>query len=381
MDAIHWIDPHAAVSGTRKGCKSTQLYLLVRVWISHQFFVLANVGAYFGILNEEHKGIEDSWCSRMRYNQHKRTAREQGVWLHHGGIYMEFPQSVELIDVGPRDGLQNEPIPISLTQKKELILRLAQAGYKRIETASFVHPKWVPQMADAEAVAEYCNELGLTYLALTPNERGLERAMAAQVPQVAVFIGASSPFNQKNINRTTDEALHEVASVFAKAKANGVFVRGYVSTAFSCPYQGKVSFPEVQHVVDRFVQLGADEIDIGDTDGHANPRGVYERFARLQELYPQTVFVAHFHDTWKMALANTLAALQAGIRKFDGSVGGLGGCPYSPGASGNVATEDLVRMFTEMGVDTGLSLPAVKEAAQFATSLSSRLNTCSANGG
>ncbi|RIV16989.1 hydroxymethylglutaryl-CoA lyase [Alicyclobacillaceae bacterium I2511] len=286
---------------------------------------------------------------------------------------MKFPDSVELIDVGPRDGLQNEPQPISLDQKRELIRRLAQAGYQRIETASFVHPKWVPQMADAEAVAAYCNELGLTYLALTPNVRGLDRAMAAGVPQVAVFIGASSPFNQKNINRTTDEALQEVEPVFSRAKSGGLFVRGYVSTAFSCPYQGKVSFPEVQHVVDRFVQLGADEIDIGDTDGHANPRGVYERFARLQELYPQTVFVAHFHDTWKMGLANVLAALQAGIRKFDGSVGGLGGCPYAPGAAGNVATEDLALMFAEMGVDTGLDLPVIQETARFARSLSSRV--------
>lgn len=283
---------------------------------------------------------------------------------------MFFPKSVEIIEVGPRDGLQNEPLFIPTNQKKELIAKLAKVGFKRIETTAFVHPKWVPQMADAEEIAAYCN--GLNYIALTPNIKALERAIQANVPQIAVFIGASSAFNKKNINKTTDESLQECEAIFEKAKHNGMLIRAYVSMAFSCPYQGEVTFEEVHHVCQRFVELGADEIDIGDTNGHANPKIVYERFARLRDLYPDMTFVGHFHDTRKMALANVIAALQAGVDKFDSSVGGLGGCPYSPGATGNIATEDLVLMLSEMGIETGIDLDSLKEAGEFAKSLSTR---------
>jgi hydroxymethylglutaryl-CoA lyase len=283
---------------------------------------------------------------------------------------MIFPKTVEIIEVGPRDGLQNEPLFIPTEQKKELIAKLTKVGFKRIETTAFVHPKWVPQMADADEIAEFCK--GLNYIALTPNMKALERAIQANVPQIAVFIGASSAFNKKNINKTTDESLKECEALFAKAKNNGMFIRAYVSMAFSCPYQGEVTFEEVNHVCQRFVELGADEIDIGDTNGHANPKIVYERFARLRDLYPDMTFVGHFHDTRKMALANVVAAMQAGVDKFDSSVGGLGGCPYSPGATGNVATEDLVFMLSEMGIETGINLDSLKEIASFARSLSTR---------
>jgi hydroxymethylglutaryl-CoA lyase len=286
---------------------------------------------------------------------------------------MNIPKKIELIEVGPRDGLQNEPKLISTEDKKELIRRLSDAGVSRMETAAFVSPKWVPQMADAQEISAYCNELGITYIALTPNMKALERAAAARAPQIAVFVGASTLFNKKNINKTTSESLSECEAIFTKAKENGQFIRAYVSMAFTCPLQGEVSFEEVNDVCRCFVELGADEIDIGDTNGHTNPKMVYERFSRLQNLYPDTPFVGHFHDTWNMALANTVAAMQAGVTKFDSSIGGLGGCPYSPGATGNLASEDLLLMLSQMGVETGVSYEMLQTVVPFAKSLSSRL--------
>lgn len=286
---------------------------------------------------------------------------------------MQFPNEVEIIEVGPRDGLQNEPQPISTEDKKKLIKQLADLGIKRMETASFVHPKWVPQMADSEEIAQYCNELGITYIALTPNMKALERAIAAKAPQIAVFIGASTEFNKRNINKSTAESLEECGPMFERAKKEGIFIRAYISMAFTCPFQGEVTFEEVDFVCKRFVELGADEIDIGDTNGKANPKLVYERIARLRDLYPDATFVGHFHDTEKLALANTIAAMQAGVTKFDSSVGGLGGCPYSPGATGNLATEDLVNMLEKMGINTGLNFEELKKTALFARSLSTRV--------
>lgn len=286
---------------------------------------------------------------------------------------MYFPKRVELIEVGPRDGLQNEPVTISTEQKRLLLDGLAKVGFSRIETTSFVHPKWVPQMADAEQIVAYGHEKGIHSIVLTPNLRALDRAIATKVPEIAVFIGASSAFNKKNINQTTDDSLAGSEAIFAKAKDHRMRIRAYISTAFSCPYQGEVTFEEVNHVCERFVSLGADEIDVGDTNGHAHPRMVYERFARLREMYPDVPFVGHFHDTRKMALANVVAAMQAGIDKFDASVGGLGGCPYSPGATGNLATEDVALMLSEMGIETGLDLQALEDVVPYAKSLSSKL--------
>lgn len=286
---------------------------------------------------------------------------------------MNIPKKVEIIEVGPRDGLQNEPQPITTAQKKELISGLAKAGFSRMETTAFVHPKWVPQMSDAEEIAAYCNQLGIPYIALTPNLKSLERAIEAKVRQIAVFVGASTAFNMKNINRTTKQSLDECERIFEKAKDRQLFVRAYVSTAFSCPYQGEVSFEELTDVCDRFVKMGADEIDLGDTNGFANPQIVYDRCSRLKELYPDAVFVGHFHDTRKMALANVLAALLAGIDKFDSAIGGLGGCPFSPGAKGNVATEELAWMLNEMGIETGIDYESLEPVSLYAKSLSTRL--------
>jgi len=283
------------------------------------------------------------------------------------------PKKVELIEVGPRDGLQNELKAISTDQKKQLIAELAKTGISRMETAAFVSPKWVPQMADAEEISQYCNELGITYIVLTPNQKALHRAIEVKAPQIAVFIGASSTFNKKNINKTTNESLAETEKMFELAKKHGIFIRAYISMSFSCPYQGKVSFEELNYICQRFVELGADEIDIGDTNGYANPKIVYERFSRLKDIYPDTTFVGHFHDTRKMALANTLAAMEAGIDKFDSSIGGLGGCPFSPGATGNLATEDIALMLSEMGVETGIQINQLNKIIPFAQSLSSRL--------
>lgn len=288
-------------------------------------------------------------------------------------ITLFIPKQVEIIEVGPRDGLQNEPLPISTEDKKKLITQLINVGITRMETTSFVHPKWVPQMADSEEIASFCNELGMTYIALTPNFKALERAIAAKAPQIAVFIGASSEFNKRNINKTTAESLADCEVMFDRAKKEGIFIRAYVSMAFTCPFQKSVSFEEVQYVCDQFVKLGADEIDIGDTNGQADPKMVYERFSRLRDIYPDTTFVGHFHDTQKMALANVIAAMQAGITKFDSSIGGLGGCPYSPGATGNLSTEELLNMVTKMNCKTDVNYDELMKIVPFAKSLSSKL--------
>lgn len=279
---------------------------------------------------------------------------------------MIFPSEVEITEVGPRDGLQNEPVFVSTEQKKRLIDHLVKTGVKRIETTSFVHPKVVPQMADAEEIAAYCHTLGLHYIALTPNVKALKRAIECHVPQIAVFVGASETFNQKNIRQSIQQSLDECTKLFALAKEHNLLIRAYVSMGFSCPYEGEVPFAQVQRVVEHFVTLGADEISIGDTNGQANPRIVYERFRKLKELYPFTSFVAHFHDTNGLAYANVLAALQASVTKFDSSIAGLGGCPFSPGATGNVSTEGLVKLFHEMDIKTGIYEHALNKASQFA---------------
>ena len=282
---------------------------------------------------------------------------------------MQFPKQVEIIEVGPRDGLQNEKNFVPTEQKKQLVERLAQAGFSRIETASFVHPKAVPQMKDAPEMAVYSRELGLTFLALTPNQKALTRAIEAGVPQIAVFVGASETFNEKNINRSIADSLAECAEVFKKAKQHHIFIRGYVSMCFSCPYEGVITYEQVKRIVSHFVAHGVDEISIGDTNGQANPKIVHERFSQLSADFPEMTFVAHFHDTNGFAYANFFAALRAGVTKFDSSVAGLGGCPFSPGATGNVATEKVVQLFSEMGIETGIDEVKLKEAVLFAKRL------------
>lgn len=282
---------------------------------------------------------------------------------------MHFPKQVEIIEVGPRDGLQNESRFVPTEEKKQLIKQLYEAGFQRIETASFVHPKIVPQMADAQEITAFCNELGMEYIALTPNMKALERAIDAGVPQIAVFVGASETFNQKNIKRSIEDSLAECSEMFRHAKAQQKFIRGYVSMCFSCPYEGAISYDQVKRVVAQFVNDGADEISIGDTNGQANPRIVFERFCALKRDFPDTTFVAHFHDTNGFAYANIIAALNAGIEKFDSSIAGLGGCPFSPGATGNVATEKVVELFEAMEVKTNIRQEKLKEVANFAYKL------------
>lgn len=282
---------------------------------------------------------------------------------------MYFPKQIEIIEVGPRDGLQNEPIFVTTEKKQKLVKLLANTGIKRIETASFVHPKAVPQMADAEEMARFSVEQGLSFLALTPNQKALELAIQNNVPQIAVFVGASETFNQKNIRRTIDESLAECAEMFIRAKEEKLFIRGYVSMCFSCPYEGAIAYEKVKKVVSHFVQHEVDEISIGDTNGQANPKVVYERFLKLKEDFPQTIFVGHFHDTNGLALPNILAAIQAGVEKFDASIGGLGGCPFSPGATGNVATEKVVSMLHQMCVETGIDEQSLAEASAYVKTL------------
>ncbi|MER1987973.1 MAG: hydroxymethylglutaryl-CoA lyase [Solibacillus sp.] len=279
---------------------------------------------------------------------------------------MYFPRTVEIIEVGPRDGLQNEPNFVPTKYKKELIMKLHAAGFSRIETASFVHPKIVPQMADAKEIAAFCHELGLTYMALTPNMHALQLAIEAQVPQIALFVGASETFNMHNIKRSIEESLAECAEMLRYAKQRQLFTRAYVSMAFSCPYEGEIHYEQVRRVVRRFVQSGASEISIGDTNGQASPRIVYERFMQLKNDFPEIQFVAHFHDTNGFAYANLLAALQAGVTKFDSAIAGLGGCPFSPGATGNVATEKVVELFEAMGIETAIQREQLQEAVMFA---------------
>ena len=282
---------------------------------------------------------------------------------------MHFPKEVEIIEVGPRDGLQNEKLFVPTERKQTLVDLLVNTGVRRIEVASFVHPKAVPQMADAREMTDYGNQRRLSYLALTPNMKALELAIAQKVPQIAVFVGATETFNQKNIRRTIEESLQECTHMFERAKAHGMFIRGYVSMAFSCPYEGSVPYEKVEHIVRYFVQHGADEISIGDTNGQANPKIVYDRFSKLKQQFPDVSFVAHFHDTNGLAYANIVAALQAGVTKFDSSIAGLGGCPYSPGATGNVATEKVVELFHRMGIKTGIDEQALATASEYAKSL------------
>lgn len=282
---------------------------------------------------------------------------------------MYFPKQIEIIEVGPRDGLQNESAFISTEKKQMLVKLLAKTGVQRIETASFVHPKAVPQMADATEMARFSVEQGLSFLALTPNQKALELAIQNNVPQMAVFVGASETFNEKNIRRTIDESLAECGEMFIRAKEEKLFIRGYVSMCFSCPYEGEIAYEKVEKVVRYFAMHGVDEISIGDTNGQANPKIVYERFLKLKEDFPKTIFVGHFHDTNGLALANILAAMQAGVEKFDTSIGGLGGCPFSPGATGNIATEKVVSMLHQMGIETGIDERSLAEASTYVKTL------------
>ncbi|MGI5425997.1 hydroxymethylglutaryl-CoA lyase [Streptomyces sp. CA-179760] len=269
----------------------------------------------------------------------------------------DLPARVRIHEVGARDGLQNEKATVPTEIKAEFIHRLAAAGLTTIEATSFVHPKWVPQLADAEQLFPMVSDLDAALPVLVPNERGLDRALALGACRVAVFASATESFAKANLNRTVDEALAMFDPVVTRAKAEGAQVRGYLSMCFGDPWEGAVPIPQVVQVCKALRDMGCDELSLGDTIGVATPGHVVALLSALDEagLSPTTLAV-HFHDTYGQALANTLAALQQGVTTVDASAGGLGGCPYAKSATGNLATEDLVWMLRGLGIDTGIDL-------------------------
>jgi len=286
---------------------------------------------------------------------------------------MDFPNSVAIVEVGPRDGLQNEAHFVPTEQKIELINRLSQTGLKRIEITSFVHPKAIPQLQDSEEIVKRIERKpGIIYSTLVPNERGLERALAAGVEEIALFVSASETHNQRNIKMSISDSLRGFRNIAERAIAHGIRMRGYVVTAFGCPYEGRVPPEKVEFIVEEYKSLGVHEIALGDTTGMANPVQVGRMVNRMSPRLGKTSLALHFHDTRGAGLANILAALQEGVTIFDGSIGGLGGCPYAPGASGNVATEDLVNMFEEMGIKTGIDLQKLIDCAKYAMEVINR---------
>jgi len=287
-------------------------------------------------------------------------------WEEHAIRRPRLPERVTVYEVGPRDGLQNEPETLPTDVKVAFIDRLTDAGLSAIEAGSFVSPRAIPQLADSGDVLRRIKRgSGVRYPALVPNEKGLERAMAAGVLEIAVFTAASETFNRRNINAGVDESIERFRPVVERARREKIRVRGYVSTAFGCPYEGDVPAEAVREVVHRLLDLPVDEISLGDTIGVATPAGVYEV---IEALYgsgiTRGVLALHFHDTRGTALANVYAGLECGVTTYDSSAGGLGGCPYAPGASGNLATEDLLYLLQGLGIETGVSLPGVVEASR-----------------
>lgn len=277
-------------------------------------------------------------------------------------ISSSFPKAVRIVEVGPRDGLQNEKT-VSLEDKIALVNALADAGLRTIETGSFVSPKWVPQMADSAAVFQgISRKAGVCYSALTPNLQGYQAALAAGADEVAIFGAASEAFSQKNINCSIAESLQRFAPVMAQAKADGIRVRGYVSCVVGCPYQGEVPPAEVARVAKALLDMGCYEISLGDTIGVGTPATVLAMLDAVLTVVPAEQLAVHFHDTYGQALTNIYAALSRGIAVIDSAVAGLGGCPYAAGASGNVATEDVVYLLTGLGISHGVELQSLARA-------------------
>jgi isopropylmalate/homocitrate/citramalate synthase len=275
------------------------------------------------------------------------------------------PRQVRIVEVGPRDGLQNEAAPIPTQVKIDYVDRLTDAGFAWIEVTSFVHPKAVPQMGDADEVFRSIHKrAGVRYVALVPNPRGFERALAAGVTDIALFVAATESFSRANINRTIDQSLEDARAVIGGA--GDARVRAYISVAFGCPYEGPVHPEQVRGVAERLFELGVDEVVLGDTIGVATPAAVGRLMEVLLVSAPVERWGMHFHDTRGIALANVLASLELGLDKFDSSAGGLGGCPFAgPGAAGNVATEDLLYLLDGLGIQHGVSLDGVLAASNF----------------
>jgi isopropylmalate/homocitrate/citramalate synthase len=281
---------------------------------------------------------------------------------------MALPRSVRIVEVGPRDGLQNEAVIVPLGVKVALIEALAEAGLKTVESGSFVSPKWVPQMADtAEVLAAVERRPGVSYPVLVPNLKGLEAALAAGVEEIAVFGAASESFSQKNINCSIAESLERFRPVVEAALAKGIRVRGYVSCVLGCPYEGEVAPTAVAQVSKALYDMGCYEISLGDTIGVGTPVKARTMVEAVASLVPVEKLAVHFHDTWGQALANILACLELGVAVVDSAVAGLGGCPYAKGATGNVATEDVVYMLDGMGIETGVDLMKLAAAGRAIT--------------
>jgi hydroxymethylglutaryl-CoA lyase len=275
----------------------------------------------------------------------------------------DLPASISVREVGPRDGLQNEA-PVSTEAKIELVDALSNTGVRRIEAVSFVHPRAIPQMADADEVWQRISRHDdVRYSALVPNLRGAQRALDAGFREIEVVVSASDTHNRKNVNRSTDESLDDIAELLSVAHDKDATVQVIVSTAWGCPYEGDVPTQRVVAVASRAIRDGADAVSFGDTTGMATPGRVTRLIGELRWAHPEAALNLHFHNTRGAGLANVMAALQLGVADFDASVGGLGGCPYAPGASGNVATEELIHMVEDMGVDTGIDLDAMIGAA------------------
>ncbi|WP_420490279.1 hydroxymethylglutaryl-CoA lyase [Neobacillus drentensis] len=275
-----------------------------------------------------------------------------------------LPKKVTIIEVGPRDGLQNEKLFVPTEIKKQFIAGLRTAGLQEMELTSFVSPKWVPQMGDAAEIVADCLDKDTRDIVLAPNRKGIDRVYSTNCKAIAVFVGVSNSFNLKNINKTTQDSMAELKPIIHELKEKKYFVRACISTAFYCPYEGKIDESDTLALCREFVEAGVDELSVADTIGMAAPNEAYSLFSTLNKEFTGTLLTAHFHDTRKLALANILASLQAGIDRFDTSAGGLGGCPFAPGASGNAATEDVVYMLERMGIDTGVDLKLLMEAIE-----------------
>ncbi|KKM09301.1 hydroxymethylglutaryl-CoA lyase [Clostridiales bacterium PH28_bin88] len=273
---------------------------------------------------------------------------------------MKMPASIVICEVGPRDGLQNEKAMLTLEQKVELIERSALAGAKIIEIGSFVHPQAVPQMADTDEVARRIKRVeDVEYRALVMNLRGLERAEAAGIKKVKLTVSASRAHSLSNLKRTPEEAVRGFAECAEYAVTHGITLSGAISTSFGCPFEGRVPLEQVISVISSFKEIGVNELSLSDTTGMANPDQVYEYCLRVKEQFPNITWNLHFHNTRGMGLANVLAGMMAGIDRYDTCFAGLGGCPFAPGATGNIATEDLIHMCHEMGIETGYDLDQV----------------------
>lgn len=278
---------------------------------------------------------------------------------------MTLPKKVNIVEVGPRDGLQNEPKNIPTSLKIEFINQLSHTGLKIIEATSFVSPKWVPQMADhSEVMRGITRNPHVRYTALVPNEQGLADAIAAHSEEIAVFTAASETFNQKNINCSIEESLNRIGRVIEIAKKNNIPVRGYISCVLGCPYEGKMTPQPVCYVAEKLIQLGCYQISLGDTIGVGTPNQVQALMDHITQKIPVKKIAVHFHDTYAQALANIYVCLEKGVSTIDSSVAGLGGCPYAPGAGGNVATEDVVYLLNGLGVECGVNLQRLAQAGR-----------------